>query len=173
MNSPPKSWQRFWWPKVDTPENAASAAKNGGVAFGFIALPYAIFALSGLFLDYPPLRQPHPHFVGFDNTMSPPGPSPVLLVIALIAARAAWRTYKRPSLLLCTLALIWVLLEFVYEPPVTIAHVWEHNWGGSPPNGEFIGVYCAQILGTVAGLGGVRGASAARRFRHSSPNGAV
>ena len=44
MNSPPKSWQRFSWPQVDTPENAASAAKNGGVAFGFIALLYAIFA---------------------------------------------------------------------------------------------------------------------------------
>jgi len=40
MKSPPKGWQRFWWPKVDTPENAASADKNRGVAFDLIALEH-------------------------------------------------------------------------------------------------------------------------------------
>jgi hypothetical protein len=156
----PKSWQRFWWPKVDTPENAASAAKNGAVAFGFIALPYVIFAFVGDPTHYASQATLPPDFHGFDNRLSPPDTAPVLLVIALIAVRAAWRTYTKPSLFLCASALIWVLLEWAL---VALNGAWS----------DFIRVYWAQILGTVAGVGGVRGAWAARRFRHLAPEDGV
>jgi hypothetical protein len=185
MNFLPKGWQRLWWPKVDTPENAESAAKNGGVAYGFIALGQALEWIrlavlfrqallreTQFFKDHPP-----PQHHGFHTT------TPLLnewdylvlrfhvplLVALLIAALLAWRTYKRSSLLLCTIALVWVLFEFV---PTTArlngarSDVIEVYW-------VLIAVYCAQILGMVAGLGGVRGALAARRFRHLSPQGVV
>jgi hypothetical protein len=99
--------------------------------------------------------------------MRVPSLFPLLALVALIAACLAWHTYKRPSLLLCTIALMWVLLEFVAEPLVAIAAL--------SPNlhGDVIGVYCAQLLGTVAGLGGIRGAWATRRCRQLAPKDAV
>jgi len=129
MVSPLKSWQRFWWPKVDTPENAATAAKNGGVAFGFIALGFAIITLRMFWAHaWIPYRQtllgnrrilsdPHHHHTMLWDPQSllryrlydllP------LVIILLIAALFAWRAYKRPSLLRCTIALVGVLLYFV------------------------------------------------------------
>jgi hypothetical protein len=181
------SWQRFWWPKVDTPENAASAARNGGVAFGFIALAYAISLIRthvvlhritqhyvSQAMKMQPSVNPH-HDKGFYNPIGTlPDPLPELtvigLVVVLIAALLAWRTYKRPSLLLCTIALVWVLLDFVRAAML---------WGVLDDDAIGVGIYVVQmlgvgicvvqILGVVAGLGGVRGAWAARRFRQSPP----
>ena len=147
------SWQRFWWPNVDTPENAASAAKNGGVAFGFIALGYAIatlFAGTGVRNPSQPSATESPQLFIWIN-----------IVIFAVAAILAWRTYKKPSLLLCVVALAWVLIEFAGKAASV----------GLPSN--VIGAYWGQILGTLAGLGGVRGAWAARRYRQlSEPSGA-
>jgi hypothetical protein len=91
-----------------------------------------------------------------------------LVIILLIAALLAWRTYKRPNVLLCTIALLWVLFLLFATTLALVATTAAHN----TPS-DVIGFYCAQILGTVAGLDGVRGALAARRFRHLSPKGAV
>jgi hypothetical protein len=181
------SWQRFWWPNVDTPENAASAAKNGGVAFGFIALGHAIEWIrlavhyrqallreTQFFRDHPPPPQHHGLHTIIPLLQRPVllrAPAHVLLLVTLlIAALLAWRTYKRPSLLLCTIALVWVLFVFVGLPALAWVQfdffpVWTDVLG--------VGIYCAQILGIVAGLGGVRGALAARRFQHLSSEGAV
>ena len=165
-------WQHILWPKVDTPENAASAAKNGGVAFGFIALGYAIWLIrlavwyrQELLRETQLLRETHPVINHNSHQLIIPF-EPVLLrptvhtlVIVLIAVLLAWRTYKRSSLLLCTIALVWVLLKFV---DAAASYTVRSDVLG-------VGIYCASILGTVAALGGVRGAWGARRFRQSPP----
>jgi hypothetical protein len=139
-NAAPNSRQRFWWPKVDTPENAASAAQYGGVAFAFIALGYAVAALSA------GLGWRNPGELGASAAVV------VSVVISAIAGLLAWRTFKRPSLLLCAIALAWILVEFVGKA-VSV----------SLPSNSIVASW-GQILGAVAGLGGVRGAWAARRF---------
>lgn len=138
-NAAPNSRQRFWWPKVDTPENAASAAQYGGVAFGFIALGYAVAAL------FAGLGWRNPGELGASAAVV------VDVLISAIAGLLAWRTFKKPSLLLCATALLWILVGFVGKA-VSV---------GLPSN--VIGAYWG-LLGAVAGLGGVRGAWAARRF---------
>jgi hypothetical protein len=153
---------------------------NGGVAFGFIALGFAFMTLWRLWTAWIRYRET---LLGNRRTLSDPhhhrttillDPQEVLLrglymlvplvIILLIAALLAWLTYKRPSLLLCTIALLWVLLQLVGAVA---------TWGAPS---DVTGVYCAltlgtvaALLGTVAGLGGVRGAWAARRFRQSPP----
>lgn len=150
--SPPRpSRQTFWWPKVDTAENAASAAKYGGVAFGFIALGYVIATLFAA--------------VGWRNPLQPDSAQAqqvyvaINLVVFVVSAILAWRTYRKPSLLLCGIALVWVLAELASKAASI----------GIPSN--FIGAYWGQILGTVAGIGGLRGVWAVRGFRRSLPPG--
>lgn len=94
----------FWWPSVDTLDEAKTASKGGGVAFGFIALGYFLAATFPL--------------VGWNNPTQPEAQAePALyltinLLIAGIAGYLAWRAYKRPTLLLCGIGLSWVLIEF-------------------------------------------------------------
>jgi hypothetical protein len=139
-----KKKYNFWWPRVDTPDDAAAAAKGGGAAYGIIALGYLIATVFVVVRVHYPVQP--------DATRTPGVFIATNLAIFAIAAFLAWRTYRRPTLLLCVIALAWVLVEFAGKAAVF----------GVPNN--IIGTYWGPLLGTIAGLGGVRGALAQRKF---------
>jgi hypothetical protein len=148
LGTPASKKSSFWWPAVETRENASEAAKGGGIAFGFVTLGYLIAA--GFVV------------IGIKSPMQPSAATdPALmltvdLIIAAIAAYLSWRTYRKPTLTLCVVAITWVAIEFVGKS-LSLGLV-----------GNIIGAYWGNILAAVTGIAGLRGAWAVRRFQRDS-----
>jgi hypothetical protein len=148
-----KTKNSWFWPKVDSPELAHEAARNGGVSFGFIALGYFVVLI---FL-----------YVGTNTPVTPTSRDPLEIssvmgvdaVILALAIYLCWRSYRRPTLVLCAIALAWSLLEFAGKA--------SRMGIGS---GNILGMYWGQILGTLCGISGVRGALASKRFKRANPS---
>lgn len=147
-----KTKNRWFWPKVDSPELARQAARNGGVSFGFIALGYFIVLIL--------------LFWGINTPVTPKSQTSIEIwtvigadaLILILAVYLSWRTYRRPTLVLCAIALAWTLLEFAGKAA---------RMGiGS---GNILGMYWGQILGTLAGIAGIRGTLASKRFERVNP----
>lgn len=149
-DAPPKKKASFWWPSVGTPEDAREVSKGGAGAFGLIAFSYLLVATIIWFGGHTPFA-PDPavsavEYVSIDVT------------IAAIAAYLSWRTYRRPTVLLCSVAFIWVLLELVGKIMM------------ASPN---VGSFWINVIGIVAATSGVRGALALRGFKRQSSSPAV
>jgi len=78
----------------------------------------------------------------------------IFLFVTALVVYLAWRTYKRPTVLLNCIAFAWIgLLELGFKIIVMLAA----NYVNVAP-------LWMPILGTIAAVGGIRGSLAVRRF---------
>jgi hypothetical protein len=82
------------------------------------------------------------------------------LIVAAVFIYLTWRTYRRPTILLVSLALTIVAVDFASD--VLLAGI----------GGSFIAVYLAQMIAGLFGAVGLRGVLIARRLRVRSANAA-
>ena len=146
----PEAKQNFWWPRTNTQELAFKAAQNAAVAYGLIALGYVIASLWIVFTG---------RSLIYSHNGFPAITAGTDVVIAVIAAYLAWRSQKRPTLVLSVVALLWVLLEFAGKIAALQDAIIYHYW--------------AQILATIAALGAVRGSLALRKLSPPSSPGSA
>lgn len=132
----------FWWPRTDTLEHARGAAKSGSIAFGYIALWALLYAIL-LFARHLMTAE--------DRVYS--------LFMPALTIYLAWRTYKRPTILLNGIAFVFVLLVLGMGVNAMLA--------GLAPMSVVAPRLCLSILGTLAAVGGIRGSLAVRRFKVS------
>jgi len=151
----------FWWPRTDSVESARQAAKGGSVVFGLIAfgqLPNLVAILAG-------------HRVTAEDYLYD---GAGLLLIAL-PVYLAWRTYKRPTVLLNCIALALIALPLGLGIMVMLAA----NQGNAAAVPRAVASLWMQILvgcrilATGAAVGGIRGSIAVRRFKASAPPAGV
>lgn len=134
----------FWWPKTDSIERARKAARRGSVVYGLTAFSLIIMLVVVMFL-----AEHHFHFV--------PEYIPLLLLTGLFVY-LTWGSYKRPTLLLNSLAFVYmalvvgagVALMLELDKPEAVQAV---------VRSLFI-----PFLALVFALGGLRGSIAVRRF---------
>jgi hypothetical protein len=127
----------FWWPETDTIEHARDAAKFGSVAFGLIAFGQLVVVGVAIFTGHRMIVEDY-----------------IFLFVTALFVYLAWRTYKRPTVLLNCIAFAWIgLLELGFKIIVMLA---ASNVNVAP--------LWMPILGTIAAVGGIRGSFAVRRF---------
>ncbi len=127
----------FWWPETDTIEHARGAAKGGSVAFGLIAFGQLVVVAVAIFTGHRMIVEDY-----------------MFLFVTALVVYLAWRTYKRPTVLLNCIAFAWIgLLELAFKIIVMMA-----------ANSVNVAPLWMPILGTIAAVGGIRGSLAVRRF---------
>jgi hypothetical protein len=139
-----KEKSNFWWPRTDTLEHARDAAKSGSIAFGYIALGALLYAIT-MFARHLMTAE--------DRVYS--------LFLPALAIYLAWRTYRRPTILLNCIAFVLVALVLGMGVNAMLADL--ATMSVVAPR------LCLSILGTLTAVGGIRGSLAVRRFKASAP----
>jgi hypothetical protein len=130
------------------------AAKGGGASEAlvaptprmaqFSAVPFAVFTLGFTYSSFFSLRE-LAHKVGAQAGLEFLLSLIVHLIVAGMFVYLTWRTYKRPTILLVSAALAYVIIDFVIN--VFLAGV----------GGDFIAKYWTQAIAVGFGLVGLRG----------------
>jgi hypothetical protein len=131
----------WWWPRTDTLEHARDAAKGGSIAFGLLAIGQLIVVAFGIFTAHKMILDDYLFHLA------------TALVIYL-----AWRTYKRPTILLNSVAFVWIGVELGFKIFVVLLAA------SASANNVNLGPLVLPTLATAAALGGIRGSLAVRRF---------
>jgi hypothetical protein len=138
-----KEKSNWWWPKTDSLEHARDAAKGGSIAFGLIAFSLLIVVAFGIFTA---------HKMILDDYL-------FVLATALVVY-LAWRTYKRPTILLNCVAFVWIGVELGFKVIVLML--------AANANNVSVGPLVLPVVATLAAFGGIRGSLAVRRFNKAA-----